>query len=188
MVGEVQRFLDRSVSTADHRNLLAAIEEAVARRARADALAFQRVFAVEPKPLGLCARRDNEHIAFVNVTAIADQAERTLAEIDLHHGVVHQGRPDMLGLLLHLLHQPGPLDDVGEAGVIFHIGGGHQLAAGLDALHENRSPESTCASCGWSWSLSSCRPAASRAATGRLATWWIDNGAQEARHRQHQAA
>ena len=44
----------------------------------------------------------------------------------------------MLGLGLHLLHQPGALDDVAEAGIIFDVGGGGQLAAGLDALDDDR--------------------------------------------------
>ena len=44
----------------------------------------------------------------------------------------------MLGLLLHLLHQPGALDDVGIAGIVFDIGGDGELAAGLDALDQDR--------------------------------------------------
>jgi hypothetical protein len=44
----------------------------------------------------------------------------------------------MLGLLLHLLHQPGALDDVGKARVILHVGGDGELAAGLNALHQHR--------------------------------------------------
>ena len=41
--------------------------------------------------------------------------------------------PDVLGLGLHLLHQPGALDDVGEARIVLDVGGDGQLAAGLDA-------------------------------------------------------
>ena len=44
----------------------------------------------------------------------------------------------MLGLLLHLLHQPGALDDVREARIILDIGGDGELTAGLDALHHDR--------------------------------------------------
>ena len=44
----------------------------------------------------------------------------------------------MLGLGLHLLHQPGALDDVAEAGIILDVGGGGELAAGLDALDDDR--------------------------------------------------
>ena len=31
---------------------------------------------------------------------------------------------------LHPIHQIGPEDAIGEAGEVFHMGGGHQLAAG----------------------------------------------------------
>ena len=40
MVGQVERFLDRSVAAADHRDFLAAIEEAVAGRASQTPLPF----------------------------------------------------------------------------------------------------------------------------------------------------
>ena len=46
--------------------------------------------------------------------------------------------PTCCGLGLHLLHQPGALDDIGEAGVVLDIGGDGHLAAGLDALHQYR--------------------------------------------------
>src|ERR1700690_1341643 len=52
--------------------------------------------------------------------------------------IVDQPGADMLGLLEHLLHQPGTLDDVGEAGIVFHVGGDGELAAGLDALDQDR--------------------------------------------------
>ena len=45
---------------------------------------------------------------------------------------------DMLGLLLHLLHQPGTLDDVGEAWIVFYVGSDGELTAGLDALDHDR--------------------------------------------------
>src|SRR5262249_39137673 len=41
-------------------------------------------------------------------------------------------------LLLHLLHQPGALDDIGKARVIFDVGGDGELAARLDALDQDR--------------------------------------------------
>ena len=44
----------------------------------------------------------------------------------------------MLGLALHLLHQPRALDDLGKAGVVLDIGGDRQLAAGLQAGHQDR--------------------------------------------------
>jgi len=43
-------------------------------------------------------------------------------------------RADVFGLLDHLLHQPGTLDDVGEARIVLDVGGDGELAARLDAL------------------------------------------------------
>ena len=45
MVGEVERLLDRGVAAADHDDVLAAIEEAVAGRAGGDAEAAELLLA-----------------------------------------------------------------------------------------------------------------------------------------------
>ena len=138
MVGQVQRLLDRGIAAADHRDLLAAIEESVAGRTGADALALQRLLAVEAQPLRLRAGRDHQHLALVHVAAVAGQAERAARHIDADDRVVHQARADVRGLRLHLVHQPRTLDDVAKAGIVLDIGRRHQLAAGLDALHDDR--------------------------------------------------
>ena len=70
--------------------------------------------------------------------AVARQPERPARQIDRGDMVPDDLGPDMLGLGLHLLHQPRALDDVAEAGIIFDVGGGGQLAAGLDALDDDR--------------------------------------------------
>ena len=44
----------------------------------------------------------------------------------------------MFGLGMHLFHQPRALDDVGEARVVFHIGGNAHLAAKLHPGHKHR--------------------------------------------------
>ena len=44
----------------------------------------------------------------------------------------------MRRLLRHLLHQPGALDDLGEARIVLDVGGDRQLAAGLQALDDDR--------------------------------------------------
>ena len=46
--------------------------------------------------------------------------------------------PTWAGLLRHLLHQPGALDDVGEARIVLDVGRDGELAAGLDALDQDR--------------------------------------------------
>jgi hypothetical protein len=47
----------------------------------------------------------------------------------------------MLGLGLHLFHQPGALDGRGEAGIVLDVGGDGQLAAGLDAGDDHRTEQ-----------------------------------------------
>ena len=76
-------------------------------------------------------------VGLVAIAGIAAADERPPAEIDLDDGVEEKLRADMLGLLLHLLHQPGALDDVGEARVVLDIRRDGELAAGLDALHQH---------------------------------------------------
>jgi hypothetical protein len=58
--------------------------------------------------------------------------------------VPHHLGADMLGLGLHLLHQPGTLDHVAEPRVIFDVRGGRQLAARLDALDDDRCHARAC--------------------------------------------
>ena len=62
--------------------------------------------------------------------AVALEPERLPLEVDLDDVVVDDLGADMLGLQPHLLHQPGALDHVGEAGIVLDIGGGRHLAAG----------------------------------------------------------
>ncbi len=45
---------------------------------------------------------------------------------------------DVLGLCLHLFHQPRALDDIGKAGVVFHVGGNGHLTARLYAFNDDR--------------------------------------------------
>src|SRR5258708_2317280 len=44
----------------------------------------------------------------------------------------------MRGLFRHLLHQPGALDDIGEAGIVLDIRRDRHLAAGLQSLNQDR--------------------------------------------------
>ena len=69
---------------------------------------------------------------------IAGDAERPLVEIDLHHQVVDDFGADMLGLLQHLLHEPGTLYRIGKARIILDLRRDHQLAALLHAGDQHR--------------------------------------------------
>ena len=138
VVGEVQRFLDRGVAAADHRDFLAAVEEAVAGRAGRRAPALHMLFGRQAEPLGLRAGGDDQRVGEILRAAVAGQPERAARKVDRGDVVPDDLGPDMLGLGLHLLHQPRALDDVAEAGIILDVGGGGELAAGLDALDDDR--------------------------------------------------
>ena len=137
-VGEVEGLLDGGVAAADHHHLLAAEEEAVAGGAGRDAEALELGFRGQAQPLGLGAGGDHEGVAAIGVAGIARDPERPLSQFDLDDVVGHDAGADMLGLQPHLLHQPGALDDVGEAGIILDVRGDHELAAGLEARDEHR--------------------------------------------------
>ena len=74
----------------------------------------------------------------IDVAAVAGQAERALPEFELGHQIGNDLGADMGRLLLHLLHQPRTLNHVGKTGIVFHVGGDGELAAGLDALDQDR--------------------------------------------------
>ena len=138
MVGEIERFLDRGVAAADHDDVLVAIEEAVAGGAGRDAEALELFFGRQAEPARLGAGGENDHFGEIDVAGIAGDAEGALPEFKLVDVIGHDPRADMGRLLLHLFHQPGTLDDIGEARVVLHIRGDGELSAGLDALDQDR--------------------------------------------------
>ena len=75
----------------------------------------------------------------VDVAAVADAAERPAAKIDVDTIVsANICVPTWAACAAHLLHQPGTLDHLGEARIVFDIGGDRHLAAGLQALDQDR--------------------------------------------------
>src|SRR5262245_47950598 len=137
-IGEEQRLLDRGIAAADHQHVIAPIEEAIAGGASGYAIALEFLLGRQVEPARLGTGRNNHAVGEVVIAGIAIDSERAPAEIGSAHMVGNELGPDMLGLPLHLLHQPGALDDVGEAGIILDIGGDGELSAGLDALDQNR--------------------------------------------------
>ena len=83
------------------------------------------------EPARLRAGRDNDRLADVAVARIARCDKRPARQIERVDLVEDDAGSDMLGLFLHLLHQPGTLDDVGETGIVLDIGRDRQLPAGL---------------------------------------------------------
>ena len=96
------------------------------------------LFRVDTEPARLGAGRDDERVAGVSIATVAFEPYRPRAKLDLVDVVHHDVRADMLGLRLHLLHQPWALNRIGEARVVFDVGRDGQLAAGLRALDERR--------------------------------------------------
>ena len=137
-VGQEQRFLDRGIAAADHHDFLAAIEKSVAGGAGRYAETLELFFRRHAEPARLRAGGEDDRLGEIDVAAVAGQAERPLRQFELGDEIGDDFGADMGGLLLHLLHQPGALDHVGKARIVFHVGGDGELAAGLDALDQDR--------------------------------------------------
>ena len=114
------------------------IEEAVAGGAGRHAAALQPLLRIDAQPAGLGAGGDDHGVGQEDVARIGDAAERAGGEIHPRDQVVHDSRADMLGLRRHLLHQPRPLDHIGEARIVLDIGGDGQLPARLQPGHQHR--------------------------------------------------
>ena len=65
-IGEEQRFLGRGIAAADHRDLLAAEEEAVAGGAGRNAEALEFAFAGQAQPVGAGAGGDDQRVGGVD--------------------------------------------------------------------------------------------------------------------------
>ncbi|MGY3586152.1 hypothetical protein ACVIF9_004829 [Bradyrhizobium sp. USDA 4350] len=61
-----------------------------------------------------------------------------MAELQLVDEIGDDLGADMGRLLLHLLHQPGALDHIGEARIVLDVGGDGELPARLNALDQDR--------------------------------------------------
>src|SRR4051812_32466697 len=92
MVGQVKRLLDSRIPAADYRNLLASVEETVARGASRGSPALHMLFGRKPEPLRLSAGRDHQRIRKILGASVTTQPERTPGQVDLADVV-----PDDLG-------------------------------------------------------------------------------------------
>ncbi len=130
-VGQEQGFLDGGVAAADHHHLLAAVEEAVAGGAGRDAEALIGGLRLQSQPFGLGAGGNDDRLGQDFRARIERQAEGALGQVGLSHDVMQDFGADMFSLGLHLLHQPGALNGLGEAGIVLDVCGDGQLAARL---------------------------------------------------------
>jgi len=136
-VREIERLLDGRVASAHDAHLLAAIEEAVAGGAAADAAAHERFFRRQPEVLGRRAGGDDERVAGV-LARVAAQCERTLAEFDLVDVVEDDLGVEALGMLQEALHEVGAHDAVDVGRPVVDVCRRHELAALGDAGDEHR--------------------------------------------------
>ena len=82
---------------------------------------------------------DDQRLAFVDVRVGRDR--RTDVRCSLHAlDLLHlEDGAEALGLLPHQVHQLRPEDPVGEAGIVFDVGGDGELPARLHAFEDERS-------------------------------------------------
>ncbi|MNS87600.1 hypothetical protein D3C72_1215480 [compost metagenome] len=136
-VRQVQRFFDGCVAAADNGHFLVAVEEAVAGGAGGNALAGEGFLGRQAEVLGGGAGGDDQGVARVFV-AVALQADRFFIEERRVDVVKHDFCIEALGVLQQALHQVRALHAHRVARPVFHVGGGHQLAALFHAGHQHR--------------------------------------------------
>ena len=137
-IGKIERFLDGRVTAANHRHIAVAVEKAVTGGTGGHAAPVECLFRFKPQPLGRGACGDNHRIGCHFVPGIERHPERPRRGVERRDDVIDDPRADIFSLRLHLGHQPGPLDHLGETGVVLDIGGDGHLPAGLKAGDDHR--------------------------------------------------
>ena len=136
-IGQKQRFFNSSIAATDHHDLFAAIEKPVAGGAGRDAEAFEFILRRQAQPFGLRPSGKDHRIGGVGGAAVGFCAEGTVLQIKAGDIVGNHLRPHRLGMGLHVDHQVRALN-VLLTRPVFNLGGDGQLAAGLQALHQDR--------------------------------------------------
>ena len=138
VIGQIERLFNGSIATADDDDILAAEKETIAGGASRNAKTAKDLLARQAEPTRLRPGGDDHGVADIDVARIAGRDKRSPSQIERLDEVEDNPRADMLGLPLHLLHQPWALDNLGEAWVIFDIGCDRQLPARLQPGDEQR--------------------------------------------------
>ncbi len=131
-VGQVQRLLDRGIAATDHRDHLVAVEEAVTGGAGGYAATGERFFGGQAEILRRSACCDDQRIAGVDA-AVTAQGERALLQLGCMNVIEDDLGVEALGVFLHAHHQIRAGQAFNVARPVVDLGGGGQLAAGLDA-------------------------------------------------------
>ena len=136
--GEEGGFFAGGVAAAYDTDRNIAIERAIAGGAGGESVAdeFFLVRQIEP-PRGSSAG-DDERFGFDPLSVDFDPVV-FVARLEFLECSELEPRAEFFGLCLHAHDEVGAVDALGEAGEIFHCGGGGELSAGLFALqHEGR--------------------------------------------------
>src|SRR5262249_7205719 len=131
-------FLHGGVAAADHADLLALEEEAVAGGAGGDAVAHEALLAGQAEQLGGGAGGDDEAVGGVLLGADL-LPEGSLRAVDGSHVAKEKLRAEPGRLLLEDLHHLRTEDSFGEAGIVLDVRRDRELPARLRALHNRRS-------------------------------------------------
>ena len=117
--GEEERLFHRRVAAAHHCDFLAAEEEAVAGSATGDAVADQRLLALQSQPARAGAG-GNDQRARHDFAGRSLEPEGIFAQVNFVEVGKLKGRAEAGGLLLHVVDQFGALDALRPAGKVFH--------------------------------------------------------------------
>ena len=127
-----RRLLHRGVAAADHGDRMVLEEEAVAGGAGRDAASEQVLLAVEAEVAVGGTGGDDDGLGLVDGAVVERHDLRIGRQVDRDRVVDDEAGTEALRLRLHVIHQLGSHDPLGEPGEVLDLGGRHQRAAGGD--------------------------------------------------------
>ena len=137
-IGQIKCFFHRRIAATDHSDLTVTVEKPVTGGTGGNTAAIKCCLTFKAKPAGLSTCGDNHAVCGQCLAAIKGDGKRPFGKINIGDKFIFDACPDIFSLLLHLLHQPRPLNNIGKAGIVFNIGGDGELTAGLQPCQHKR--------------------------------------------------
>ncbi len=134
---EESGFLAGGIAAAHHAHGDVAVKRSITSRAGSKSVADELLFAVEAEVARRRAAGNDERLGF-HPLAIHLQPGVRAGVFKFLNDAVLKARAEFFRLLMHAQDQIRTLHPLGEAGKIFHGGGGGELAAGLAAFQNKR--------------------------------------------------
>src|SRR5258708_1165963 len=122
----------RGLPATTHRPASTAMEDTVPGRAARYTLGAKPRLGLGAEIRGRGTGGDDASVAGV-LAIVAEEAKRTLEQFDAIDMVEHDVGIKSFGMTAHAVHESRPLEGLDVPGPIVHIGGGHELAALLQA-------------------------------------------------------